>query len=174
MYVFDVFVRSLSPRGEWSEAREAYYGPERFSHYPQLVFDGRGVRHLIWLEDTNGSVQPEAVYAATSRDGVSWSRPANVTPASVRGGVPLRVFAVADAADRIHLLVRYAAAGDRRVELAYLALDGDRPVAEQMLARGGEIGPGEAQLAYDRRHGRVVAAWRGTDGVYRWSALPAR
>jgi hypothetical protein len=169
----DVFVRSLSPGGDWSESREAYHGPERFSHYPQLVVDGRGVRHLFWLEDTDGSVQPEAVYASTSRDGATWSAPMDVTPAAVRGGVPLRVLAVADASGRIHLLVRYATA-ERRVQLAYLAVDAGRAVDERTLARASEIGGGEAQLAYDRPHGRVLALWRGADGLYRWSALRAR
>lgn len=169
----DVFVRSLSPGAGWSEARGAYQNPGRFSHYPQVVVDSRGVRHLFWLEDTDGSVQPEAVYASTSREGATWSPPVDVTPAEVRGGVPMRLSAVADASDRIHLLVHYATA-ERRMQLAYLRIDGGKPVVERTLAAAGQVGPGEAQLAYDRQHGRVLAVWRGADGVYRWSELPAR
>jgi len=163
----DVFVRPLSARGAWGASTEAYYGPDRFSHYPQLVIDRRGVRHLFWLEDVDGSVNPEAVYASTSADGVTWSRPVDVTPVQVRGGVPLRLFAAIDGTDRIHLLVRYATAGPPRVQLAYFSVAGGRVEAERTLARAGEIGPGEAQLAYDRAHHRLIALWRGGDGVYR-------
>jgi hypothetical protein len=170
----DVFVRTLAAGGEWSEAREAHAIAGRFAHYPQPVVDARGTRHLFWLEDTDGSVKPEAVFHATSADGVSWSRPEDVTPPGVRGGVPLRVHAAADGADRIHLLIRYATAGPPRVQLAHVSLHDGRLSAEHTLARAGEIGPGEASLAVDARRGRVLALWRGGDGVYRWSALPVR
>ncbi|HET6230887.1 MAG TPA: hypothetical protein VFE05_12515 [Longimicrobiaceae bacterium] len=170
--VNDVFVRAMDTNGRWAPSREAYYGPGRYSHYPQLVVDARGVRHLFWLEDTDGSVNPEAVYASQSADGVHWSPPADVTPPSARGGVPLRISAVPDGAGRIHLLLRYATPGVPRTQLtAFTVIDG-RASPEHVIARAGEIGPGDAQLAYDARRRHVVALWRAPDGIYRWSTLP--
>jgi hypothetical protein len=171
--VNDVFVRAMDTNGRWAPSREAYYGPDRYSHYPQLVVDARGVRHLFWLEDTDGSVNPEAVYASQSADGVHWSAPADVTPPSARGGVPLRISAVPDGAGRIHLLLRYATPGVPRTQLTAFTVTAGRASPEHVIARAGEIGPGDAQLAYDARRRRTVALWRAPDGIYRWSTLPA-
>jgi hypothetical protein len=167
----DVFVRALEPRG--APRVEAYYGPDRYSHYPQLVVDRRGVRHLLWLEDTDGTVQPEALFHATLADGKTWSRPRDLTPAALRGGVLFRVAAVADGGGRIHLALRRAEADGSRPGLYYFSIDGDAASPAQTLSAPGALGAGDTQLVYDPVHARVVALWRGSDGVYRWRTLTA-
>lgn len=167
--VNDVFVRSLS-RGGRSPATEAYYGPRRYSHFPQMVVDGRGVRHLFWLEDTDGTVQPEALYYATSPDGVRWSPPRDLTPPDLRGGVLFRVAAQPGADGRIHLLLRHSRADGGGPALYALVVRDGVVASAATLAAPGALGPGETQLVRDSAHRRVMAIWRGRDGVYRWSA----
>ena len=166
----DVFVRSLRG-GRWGPRTEAHSLPRRYAHFPQLVVDGRGTRHLFWLEDTNGSVAPEAVFHATSADGARWSAPRDVTPAGLRGGVPMRLGAVAGTDGRIHLAVRHAAPGGAGVGLyAFTVRDGVASPAVA-LAAPGELGPGDTQLVEDARGRRAVALWRGRDGVYRSASV---
>jgi len=168
--VNDVFVRSLRA-GRWGPRTEAYYGPARYSHYPQLVVDG-GVRHLFWLEDTDGSVPPEALYHATSTDGVAWSPPRDLTPPALRGGVLFRVAAAPGADGRIHLLLRRARPDGSRPGLYWLELRDGVPGSVRPLAGPGDLGQGEAQLLRDPLRHRMVALWRGGDGVYRWATRP--
>jgi hypothetical protein len=169
--VNDVFVRSLRG-GRWSAKTEAYYGPGRWSHYPQLVIDGRGVQHLFWLEDTNGTVPPEALFHATSPDGVRWSPPRDLTPQALRGGVLFRVAAVPGEGGRIHLLLRHARADGTNAGLYAIDLRGGEPGPARTLAGPGALGPGEAQLVRDPSRHRVIAVWRGHDGIYRSSSQP--
>jgi len=169
--VNDVFVRSLRAGG-WSRRTEAYYGPKRYSHYPQLVVDGRGVRHLFWLEDTDGSVPPEALYHATSPDGLAWSPARDLTPPALRGGVLFRVAAAPGAGGRIHLLLRRTEADGNRPGLYWLELRDGVPGPARPLAPPGDLGQGEAQLLRDPLRHRMVALWRGGDGVYRWATRP--
>jgi hypothetical protein len=162
----DVFVRPLRSRSAFARV-EVHAVPRRYSHYPQMVVDGRGVRHLFWLEDTDGQTFPEALYHATSRDGREWSAAEDVTPPALRGGVILRAAAVPGAGGRIHLLVRHT---HRQVdpEGLYTFSLGDGPApALQALAAPGRFGGGDTQLLHDPRHGQVIALWRGADGVYR-------
>ncbi|HSU13016.1 hypothetical protein [Longimicrobium sp.] len=166
----DVFVRSLDGEG-WSGKTEAWYGPERYSHYPQLVVDGRGERHLFWLEDTDGTVQPEALYAATSPDGRKWSPPRDLTPPELRGGVLFRVSAAIAADGTIHLLLRRSDPDGGRMALYYLAVRDGRAGPAQALAAPGELGQGEGRLVRDASGHRIVALWRGADGVYRTAML---
>lgn len=166
--VNDVFVRSLRG-GRWSAKTEAYYGPDRWSHYPQLVIDGRGVQHLFWLEDTNGTVSPEALFASTSPDGVRWSSPRDLTPPALRSGVLFRVAAVPGESGRIHLLLRHARADGTNAGLYSIDLRGGEPGPARTLAAPGALGPGEAQLVRDPLRHHVIALWRARDGIYRWA-----
>lgn len=162
----DVFVRPLRSASSFARV-EVHALPRRHSHHPQLVVDGRGVRHLFWLEDTDGQVFPEALFHATSRDGRAWSPAEDVTPRELRGGVILRAAAVPGAGGRIHLAVRHA----RRMgepEGFYAFSMGDGPARPLVaLAAPGGFGGGDTQLLHDARRGRVVALWRAADGVYR-------
>ncbi|HET6762993.1 MAG TPA: hypothetical protein VFH27_04950, partial [Longimicrobiaceae bacterium] len=167
----DVYVRALGARGP-APAREAYVGPGRYSHRPRLTVDGQGVRHLFWLEDTDGTVRPEALYASTSPDGVRWTPARDLTPPSLRAGVVSRVWAVADATGRVHLALRRCDADGARPALYYLSIRGGVVSPVQPLAAPGELGPGDTQLVLDSARRRVVALWRGVDGVYRWRTLP--
>ena len=167
----DVFVRSLADGGRAPRV-EAYYGAGRYSHHPQLLVDGRGARHLVWLEDTDGSVYPEALFHATSTDGGrSWSAPRDVTPPSLRGGAFFRVTAALGADGRIHLVARHAVRNGRGFGLYHVVLRDGAASDAVPVAAPGELGPGDTQLVHDARRGRLVAAWRGMDGVYRWSEL---
>ncbi|HEX6913383.1 MAG TPA: hypothetical protein VF142_23460 [Longimicrobium sp.] len=162
----DVFVRPLRSASAFARV-EVHAVPRRHSHHPQLVVDGRGMRHLFWLEDTDGQVFPEALYHATSRDGRAWSAAEDVTPPELRGGVILRAAAVPGARGRIHLAVRHARSmGEPEGFYAFSMGDGAaRPLVA--LAGPGGFGGGDTQLLHDAPHGRVIALWRGADGVYR-------
>jgi hypothetical protein len=139
----------------------------RYSHYPQLVVDGAGVRHLFWLEDTDGDVFPEAVYHAWSADGLAWSAADDVTPAALRGGVFYRMAAVPGAGGRIHLALRHTRGEGHGDGLYAFSLAGGAASPLVTLAAPGTLGAGDAQLVADPRHGRVLALWRGADGVFR-------
>ncbi|HET7464174.1 MAG TPA: hypothetical protein VFJ82_23150, partial [Longimicrobium sp.] len=160
----DVFARTLRGGG-WSGAAQVHAADRRYSHHPQAAVDARGTLHLVWLEDTDGSVFPEAVFHATSAGGAHWSAARDVTPAALRGGVPLRAAAVADGAGTVHVLLRATRAGDRRPGLYHFALRGGVPGTMATLAAPGDMGPGSAQAVYDVRRRTVVALWRGMDGV---------
>jgi hypothetical protein len=170
--VNDVFVRRPRRGGGWGPRTEAYYGPARYSHYPRLVVDGRGVRHLFWLEDTDGSVQPEALFHSTSPDGERWSAPRDLTPPSLRGGVLFRVAAAPGAEGRIHLLLRHSRPDGSRMGLYSLTVDHGEAAGGEPLAAPGEVGQGEAQLLRDPVRHRITAVWRGGGGVYRWASRP--
>jgi hypothetical protein len=162
----DVFVRPLRSRGAFVRV-EVHAVPRRYSHYPQMVVDARGVRHLFWLEDTDGRVFPEALYHASSRDGRTWSAGEDVTPPTLRGGVLLRTAAVPGAAGRVHLLVRHTRSqNDPEAVYAFDFGAGADPRLET-LAAPGAFGGGDIQLVHDARRGQVIALWRGADGVYR-------
>lgn len=162
----DVFVRPLRTRRAFARV-EVHSLPRRHSHHPQLVVDGRGVRHLFWLEDTDGSVYPEALFYATSRDGQAWTAARDVTPPALRGGVLLRANAVPGADGRVHLVLRHTR-GTMAPDGLYafsMRVGAASPLAT--LAAPGRLGPGDTQLVRDARRGRVTAFWRGADGVYR-------
>jgi hypothetical protein len=165
----DVFFRPLRARGAFARV-EVHSRPGRYSHFPQLVVDGRGVRHLFWLEDTDGHVIPEALYHAASRDGRTWSAGEDVTPPALRGGVLYRVAAVPGADGRIHLAVRHTRGPGAREGLYAFSFRGGAESPLVTLAAPGALGPGDTQLVHDARRGRVTALWRGADGVYRWTA----
>jgi hypothetical protein len=161
----DVFVRPLRSRSAFARV-EVHAVPGRHSYFPQLVVDARGVRHLFWLEDTDGHVFPEALYHATSRDGRGWSAAEDVTPPALRGGVILRAAAVPGTDGRVHLAVRHAR-GQREPEALYAFSLGDGASQLQALAAPGRFGGGDAHLIHDVRRRQVIALWRGADGVYR-------
>lgn len=167
--VNDVFVRSLGDRG--GPRVEAYYGPGRYSHHPRLVVDGAGTRHLLWLEDTDGAIFPEALFHATSRDGRAWSAPRDVTPAELRGGVLFRASAALGADGRVHLAVLRADKGGRAFGLYHVAVADGAPSDARPIVPPGQLGPGDTQLVRDDANGRLIALWRGPDGVYRWSEM---
>ena len=162
----DVFVRPLRARGPYDRV-EVHALPRRHSHYPQLVVDGRGVRHLFWLEDTDGQVFPEALFHASSRDGRSWSAAEDVTPPALRGGVLYRVSAVPGEDGQIHLAVRRTAGQGQPEGLYAFSMRDGAPSPLVTLAAPGRLGGGDTQLVRDPRGGRVTALWRGADGVYR-------
>ncbi|HEX6371634.1 MAG TPA: hypothetical protein VF006_22125 [Longimicrobium sp.] len=162
----DVFVRPLRSRSAFARV-EVHAVPRRHSHYPQLVVDGRGVRHLFWLEDTDGQVFPEALYHASSRDGHEWSAAEDVTPPALRGGVLLRVAAVPGADGRIHLVVRHTRSQAEPEGLYAFSIGGGPASPLVALASPGAFAGGDLQLVHDRRRGQVIALWRGADGVYR-------
>jgi hypothetical protein len=164
----DVFVRPLRARDAFARV-EVHAVPRRYSHYPQLVVDGRGVRHLFWLEDTDGQVFPEALFHATSRDGRGWSAAEDVTPPALRGGVLYRVAAVPGDDGRIHLAVRHTAGQGQPEGLYTFSLRDGAPSPLVTLAAPGRTSGGDAQLVRGARGGRVIALWRGADGVYRWA-----
>jgi hypothetical protein len=162
----DVFARPLRSRNAFDRV-EVHAVPRRSSYYPQMVVDGRGVRHLFWLEDTDGQVFPEALFHASSPDGRAWSAADDVTPPELHGGVLLRVVAVPGAGGRIHLAVRHARSQADPEGLYAFSL-GNGPASPLVrLAEPGAFGGGDAQLIHDARRGRVIALWRGADGVYR-------
>jgi hypothetical protein len=162
----DVFVRPLRSRGAFARV-EVHAAPRRYSHYPQMVVDARGVRHLFWLEDTDGRVFPEALYHASSRDGRTWSAGEDVTPPALRGGVLLRTAAVPGADGRVHLLVRHTRSqNDPEAVYAFDFGAGADPRLVT-LAAPGAFGGGDIQLVHDARGRQVIALWRGADGVYR-------
>jgi hypothetical protein len=164
----DVFVRPLRSPLARPEV-EVHAVARRYSHFPQMVKDGDGGWHLFWLEDTNGDVFPEALFHATSRDGREWSEAGDVTPPALRGGVFYRAAAARGADGRIHLLLRHTAGPGRGDGLYALTLGGGGPSPLVTLAAPGRLGGGDAQLVPDPRHGRVVALWRGADGLVRWA-----
>jgi len=166
-----VYVRALDASAP-APAREAYYGPGRYSHRPRLVVDRQGMRHLFWLEDTDGNVRPEALFASTSPDGVHWSAARDITPASLRSGFVSRVSAVVDARGRVHLALRRCDADGRNLTLYYLTVRDGVVSPVQPIAAPGELGPGDTQLVLDAPHHRVIALWRAIDGAYRWRTLP--
>jgi hypothetical protein len=162
----DVFVRPLRSRSAFARV-EVHAVPRRYSHYPQLVVDARGRRHLFWLEDTDGQVFPEALFHASSPDGRTWSAAEDVTPPVLRAGVLLRAAAVPGADGRIHLLVRHTRS--QAAPEAVYAFDFTPGAAPNVttLAAPGAFGGGDVQLVRDPRHHRAIALWRGADGVYR-------
>jgi hypothetical protein len=160
----DVFVRPLRTRRAFARV-EVHSVPRRHSHHPQMVIDGRGVRHLFWLEDTDGDVFPEALFYATSRDGEEWTAAADVTPPALRGGVFQRVAAVPGADGEIRLTLRHTRGRMEPEGLYALSMRGGTASPLVTLAAPGELGPGDTQLV-GGAHG-VTALWRGADGVYR-------
>lgn len=162
----DVFVRPLRSRSAFARV-EVHAVPGRHSYFPQLVVDARGTRHLFWVEDTDGRVFPEALFHASSADGREWSTAEDVTPPGLRGGVLLRVAAVPGAGGRVHLIVRHTRSqNDPEGVYAFDFGDGADP-ALVTLAAPGAFGGGDVQLVLDKRGKRVIALWRGADGVYR-------
>jgi hypothetical protein len=164
----DVFVRPLRSRQAFPDV-EVHAVPRRYSHYPQLVGGADGVRHLFWLEDTDGDVFPEALYQADSRDGRNWSAGRDVTPPALRGGVIYRAAAVGGRGGRIHLVLRHTRGRGRGDGLYAFSLGGGSPSPLVTLAAPGRLAAGDAQLVRDARHRRVIALWRGADGVFRWA-----
>jgi hypothetical protein len=165
----DVFVRRLPADGGAPAPVEVHSVPGRHSYYPQLLVDGKGVRHLFWLEDTAGELYPEALFYATSRDGQAWSAARDLTPPGLRGGVLYRVSVVMGADGRIHVGVRHVRGqGQPEGFYSFSLADG---VASPLvaLAPPGALGPGDARLVADAD--RVIALWRGADGVYRSATL---
>ena len=166
----DVFAATLRGGG-WGGAAQVHAADRRYSHYPQAVAGAHGARHLVWLEDTDGSVFPEAVFYARSLDGEQWTAARDVTPAALRGGVPLRAAAVLDDRGTVHVVLRATRAGGGRPGLYHFALRGGVPGPLTTLAAPGELGPGSTQAVYDPLRRTVVALWRGVDGVYRTARL---
>jgi hypothetical protein len=162
----DVFVRPLRTRRAFARV-EVHSADRRYSHFPQMVIDGGGVRHLFWLEDVDGNVYPEALFHATSRDGQDWTTARDVTPAALRGGILYRGGVVMDAAGRIHVAVRHTRGPGHPDGLYAFSFDDGRPSPVVTLAAPRELGPGDAQLVHDPHGRRVIALWRGTDGIYR-------
>ncbi|HEX2207437.1 MAG TPA: hypothetical protein VHG93_07125, partial [Longimicrobium sp.] len=161
----DVFVRPLRSRSAFARV-EVHAVPRRHSYYPQLVVDARGVRHLFWLEDTDGQVFPEALFHASSPDGRDWTAAEDVTPPELRG-VILRAAAVPGADGRVHLLVRQTRSMADPEALYAITMDDGDAIRLDTLAAPGAFGGGDVQLLRDARHRRVIALWRGADGVYR-------
>ena len=42
---------------------------------PQIVIDSNNIRHILWNEDTNGDLWPDAIYYSYPADGIQWSYP---------------------------------------------------------------------------------------------------
>jgi hypothetical protein len=164
----DVFVRPLRTRRAFARV-EVHSVPRRYAHYPQMVVDGRGVRHLFWLEDVDGNVYPEALFYATSRDGQDWTAAEDVTPPALRGGMLFRVNAVPGADGEIQLALRHTRGREAPEGLYAFSLRDGTPSPLATLAAPGALGPGDTQLVRGPR--RVTALWRGADGVYRRASL---
>jgi hypothetical protein len=169
--VNQLFSRTLRG-GSWGNAERVFSLRGRYSHYPVLMTDRSGLLHGVWLQDTDGTLFPEALYHATSRDGVTWTPARDVTPPELRGGVFWMVRGAVDEAGRPRLAVRFSRGGGPGASAVYtLRLDDGRWSRAATLADA--VGDGEAQMA--AAPGRAsVAAWRGADGRYRyvWAREP--
>jgi len=168
----DVFVRALGADG-WSATVRVHADPKGYSHFPVLLRDGRGVRHLFWLEDTGGDVIPEALFHSRSEDGRRWTKAEDVTPPALAGGILWMATGAVDGGGGLHLLLRASRADRTGNAVHHLRPGGDgRTAAPRVLVPSERMGTGDALLARDPVHGRVAAAWRAADGGYRWAWLP--
>jgi len=55
----------------WQSTKEMFSG-EGYSHYPMIVVDQQGVRHVVWQEDVNLNIFPDAIYYSSSSNGRDW------------------------------------------------------------------------------------------------------
>ena len=56
----------------WPLTKNIFSG-EGYSHFPIIVVDQQGVRHVVWLEDVNLNIFPDAIYYSSSTDGSIWT-----------------------------------------------------------------------------------------------------
>ncbi|HEX6042766.1 MAG TPA: hypothetical protein VFZ20_32300, partial [Longimicrobium sp.] len=170
--VNQLFVRTFHD-GEWGQTTRLFAWPERYSHHPQLVTDGAGRLHALWLQDTDGSILPEAVYHATSCDGRRWTPARDVTPPGVAGARLWGMRAAVDGDGRPHLALRYSRPDRPRVgELATARWEGGAWSLPAPVPADGPLGEGDPLIVAGPARG-ILAAWRGGDGLYRYAVASA-
>jgi hypothetical protein len=161
----DLWVRSPAGSG-WTEAVPVFRAPSR-THDPALLTDARGVRHAVWVESAARG-RSERLLHATSRDGVRWSRPADVAPPSPEADF----YAPRLGLDgRGRLVLVFLRADAHAVVPQYTRLDAAGWGAPLPLGPQSTASTLELALADDGR-GTLHALWRGMDGRYRASRLP--
>lgn len=161
-----LFVRTLRD-GRWESTSRLFGQPGRYSHLPLLMADGAGVLHAVWLQDTDGTPMPEALYHATSRDGAAWSPARDVTPPGVAGALLWGVRGMVDGAGRPRLAIRFSRPERPDFgELRTTRWEGGAWSPPAPLAVGEPLGEGDLLLAPWGAAGAVVA-WRNADGGYR-------
>jgi hypothetical protein len=135
-----------------------------WSFEPVLATDGRGVRHVVWLEGMTQS-GAERVMHATSRDGATWSEPADITPAAPGGDFQAPRLSV-DAAGRVRLLVTRHEGRLGKPRHWQMELHRGRWSAPVQLFP--ELGSARSHVETAAApNGALHAIWRGGDGVYR-------
>ncbi|HEX8832346.1 MAG TPA: hypothetical protein VF705_14320, partial [Longimicrobium sp.] len=155
----------LLPAG-WAVPARVFAAPSR-SHDAVLVSDARGTRHAVWTERA-GRGRSERILHATSRDGVTWSPPRDVVPASADVDYYAPRLGV-DAQGRLHLA--FLSSGRSAVVPETVVLEGNRWSAPRPLAPGAAASTLDLEMMDDGR-GTLHALWRGTDGRFRHSRLP--
>jgi hypothetical protein len=161
----DVWFQELRD-GRWSEPAPVYVGTG-WSYDPELLTDGRGVRHAVWLEGMQQG-RTERVLHATSPDGERWSEPEDVTPA-VPGGDFQSPRLSLTAAGRVELVVtRHEGTLGNPRHFRLRLEDGRWSAAEELF---GELGPSGGEMLTASGPGALYGVWRGGDGVYRSATL---
>ncbi|HYR09212.1 MAG TPA: sialidase family protein, partial [Longimicrobium sp.] len=162
----DVYFQELRG-GRWS-APVPVHVSAAWAYEPALATDARGVRHVVWLQGWKEG-RSDRVMHATSRDGVTWSEPADVTPA-VPGGDFQAPRLSLDAAGRVRLLVTRHEGQLGRPRHWQMELDGGRWSAAVQLFP--DLGPARSHMETAATPGGPLhALWRGGDGAYRHATL---
>jgi hypothetical protein len=69
----DVWYALSEDSGKAWQFNRSLFSADGYSLYPMIVVDKRGVRHVVWLEDVNYNVFPDAIYYSSSLDGKTWT-----------------------------------------------------------------------------------------------------
>ncbi len=157
----DVFYRTLAA-GAWSGAVPVHRNPAHYSHYPHLEVTAHNERHLVWLEDEDGNVFPDAIYHAFSKEGRQWSAPEKIT-AGLPGRLPhsVRLELCRDTQNQLHLSWMHQDETGAAITY-YTVREGAAWSAPVVLFA--EIGmQSRLHMAVDGQD-RLHAIWQGSDG----------
>jgi hypothetical protein len=88
---------------DWPQPASVYRDTTQAAYYPTLRIDSRGVRHIIWFEDSDVDLWPENLYYAYSHDGKTWSKPIDLTRNGLKANIIYKDVVV-DRRDQLHLV----------------------------------------------------------------------
>jgi hypothetical protein len=103
----------------WSQPVSVYRDTTQAAYYPTLRVDRRGVRHIIWFEDSDVDLWPENLYYAFSRDGKTWSKPIDLTKNGLKANIIYKDIVV-DRRDQLHLVWEQQSFENRPQTLKYI------------------------------------------------------
>ncbi|NHZ87123.1 MAG: T9SS type A sorting domain-containing protein [Planctomycetia bacterium] len=97
------YINSNDKGKNWSEAINININLGWHAREPQILVDNMNVRHVIWTEDKNGDLLPDAIYYSYSSNGTYWSDPVQLSPNNGQNRFVRPVKMVFDINETIHI-----------------------------------------------------------------------